>query len=365
MKRTNSFYFLIALLLSNNLLALQGGALKNYFESSLEKERLKFQSCVRNEGLNIKNINDTRCIRSTKLDNAYYLLNNKRIKSNLEVYSDFERFERLSIRPPIFPQNMLNKGLQGYVLLSFDINEFGKTENIEVIKELCGDVRSPFAEFNDCTGFKNSAIFAAKKIIYKPAQLYGKAIRTNNNLHRFTFVFSQEPVSINKRERVAAKKSEKALASGNYKTAFEEATKSSLDHKLLDFLASKAKFYSQDYDGSVTYMDKFIEKSKNSINNFSDAMMAESFSILIASLFNQNKFNKILDYEEAYSTYLEAEGGFEELFATTNLYIAISFINTGSLEDGVFYLGLASKHSSNAAQQEYITNLFNQISTYL
>lgn len=365
MKLTNKFYFLIILLLSNNLLALQEGALKNYFESSLEKEKLKFQSCVRNEGLSIDSINETKCIRPTKLDNAYYLLNNKRIQSNLEAYYNYERFEKLSIRPPIYPQNMIYKDLQGYVLLSYDINELGKTENIAVIKELCGDVRSPFAEFYDCTGFKNSAIAAAKKIIYKPAQLYGKAIRTNNVEHRFTFTFSPEPVLISKKERVAAKKLEKALASGKYKTAFEEATKLSLDHKLLDFLASKAKFYSQDYEGAVTHMNKFIEKSKNSINHFSDEMMAESFSILIASLFNQNKFSQILDYEETYSTYLEAEGGFEELFATTNLYISISFINTGNLEDGVFYLGLASKHSTNEAQQEYIASLFNQISAYL
>ena len=365
MKLTNKFYFLIILLLSNNLLALQEGVLKNYFKSSLEKEKLKFQSCVKNEGLSLDSIDETKCTRSAKLDNAYYLLNNKNVKSNLEAYDNYEPFEKLLIRPPAYPQNMIYKGLQGYVLLSYDINEFGKTENITVIKELCGDVRSPFAEFNNCTGFKNSAIAAAKKIIYKPAQLYGKAIRTNDAQHRFTFTFSPEPVLISKKERVATKKSEKALASGKYKTAFEEATKLSLDHKLLDFLASKAKFYSQDYEGAVTYMNKFIEKTKNSINHFSDEMMAESFSILIASLFNQNKFSKILDYEEAYSTYLEAEGGFEELLATTNLYISISFINTGNLEDGVFYLGLASKHSTSEAQQEYIENLFNQISAYL
>ena len=343
---------------------MQEGALKNYFESSLEREKLKFQSCVKNEGLSFEGIDETKCIRSAKLDNAYYLLNNKRIKSNLEVYNDYQRFEKLSTRPPIYPANMQSQNLQGYVLLSFDINELGKTKNIEVIQELCGDVRSPYAEFKDCSGFKNSAIASAKKITYKPAQLSGKAIRTNKNLHRFTFVL-QEPLHISNKERLAARKSERALTSGNYKAAFEEATKSSLDHKLLDFLASKAKFYSLDYDGAITYMNKFIEKSKNSISDFSDEMMAESFSILIAALFNQNKFNEIISYEQAYLTYLEAEGGFEELFATTNLYMSISFINTGNLEDGIFYLGLASKHSTNEAQQEYIVSLFNQISAYL
>lgn len=364
MKPTNKFYLLIILLLSNNLLALQEGALKNYFESSLEKEKLKFQSCVKNEGLSFDNIDETKCIRPTKLDNAYYLLKNKRIKSNLEVYNNYQRFKKLSIRPPIYPGNMESQNIQGYVLLSFDINVLGKTENIEVLEELCGDVRSPYTEFKNCTGFKNSAIAAAKKITYKPAQLNGKVIRTNNNLHRFTYII-EEPLHISNKERMAARKSEKALTSGNYKTAFEEATKSSLDHMLLDFLASKAKFYSQDYDEAIIYMTKFIEKSKNSTNDFSDEIMAESFSILIASFFNQNKFTHILDYEEAYSKYLEMEGGFEELLATTNLYISISFINTGNLEEGVFYLGLASKHSANAAQQEYIASLFNQISAYL
>ncbi|MBC7660851.1 MAG: TonB family protein [Chitinophagaceae bacterium] len=47
------------------------------------------------------------------------------------VTSNAEPIEKI---PPTFPQEARVKGVEGYVLLKFDISEEGKAENIEVIK---------------------------------------------------------------------------------------------------------------------------------------------------------------------------------------------------------------------------------------
>lgn len=346
-------------------MAMPESELKDYFEEIFQEKKSNFLTCISNEGIGVEDIAITKCKRSKILNDAYFLLNDNRPKSDFDILPDYKRFKKISSHPISYPRNMLESGTQGRVILSFDITKLGKTENIRVRKELCGDIRSPYTKFKECRGFKKSAIAAAKRMKYEPSQIGGTSVRTNNVLHSITYSFVPRPVSMSKKERFVAAKSEEALAAGNYKKAFEEATQPNLNHRMLDFLAAKAKFYLQDYEEATVFMEKFIQRSKNAKSHFSDSMMAESFSIMIASLFNQNKFEEIIAYEDGYATYIEEDNDFADLFSTTSLYISISFINTGNLEDGVFYLGLASKHSTNAAQQEYIASLFNQISAYL
>jgi uncharacterized membrane protein (UPF0127 family) len=94
-------------------------------------------------------------------------------------------------------------------------------------------------------------------------------------------------------------------------------------------------------------------------------MMVESLSILIASLFNQNKFNEIIDREKTLLFLFKRKRWIQRILATTNLYIGIAFINTGNLHDGIFYLGMALKNSNSQDQKDYILNLYNQVSNYL
>jgi len=364
MKLTNTIKLGVLLLSSSTLLAFDSGAFKQYFIDSSEEELIQFRSCIQNEGLDVKNQINTKCQISKKLSNATFLIADYNI-NKFNILPNYKSYKKISSSKIRYPKNMLNQKKEGYIALSFDINELGRAEDVKVIEELCGNVKSPFTQYKECKGFEGAAVYALKRFIYEPSQYDGKAIRTNNVEARLTFFYEPSPVTISKRERLAASKSEKAFSSGNYEKAFEEAARPNLDHRMLDFLASKAKFYLQEYEEAAYHMNRFIADSENSKNQFSESMMAESLSIVVTSLFNQNKFSEIVEYEKAYAVYFKERKGFKELLVTTNLYIGIAFINTGNLQDGIFYLGLAYKYSNNQIQQDYISNLYNQVSSYL
>ena len=365
MKLTNLFKLSVLLLSASSLLAFDDGGFKQYFKDTAKEEIIQFRSCIQNEGLDVKNQINTKCQISKKLSNAAFLIEDYNI-NKFNILPNYKSYKKISSSKIRYPKHMLNQKKEGYISLSFDINEQGRVEDIKVIEELCGNVKSPFTKYKECKGFERAAVYALKKrFFYEPSQYDGKAIRTNNVKARLSFFYEPSPVTISKRERSAAAKSEKAFSLGNYEKAFEEAAMPNLDHRMLDFLASKAKFYLQEYEEAANYMNRFITDSANSENQFSESMMAESLSIMITSLFNQNKFSEIVEYEKAYSVYFKERKGFKELLVTTNLYIGIAFINTGNLQDGIFYLGMASKYSDSQPQKDYILNLYNQVSNYL
>ena len=62
--------------------------------------------------------------------------------------------------PPIYPKNLLRKGVEGCAMLKFTVNEKGKTENIEV-------------EWSTNAEFNKSAIESAKKYEYSPPLMAG------------------------------------------------------------------------------------------------------------------------------------------------------------------------------------------------
>ena len=366
MKPTRTSAFLILLSMTSSIFAIEEGSFKNYFKKSLEQEKVYFLECLKQEGLELEDQVNTKCTISKLFEQAYFLLNNEWPKNSINQIPNYVRFEKTSYKSPIFPSHMNVKGLQGYVLVNYDINKMGLVENVKAINGFCGNIISPFAEFKTCNGFNISALRSAQTFVYKPAHFDGRPIRVNNVQHKFTFILSEpEPVHIDRSDRAASKRSQKELDAGNYQGAFIEATKLETNHRKLDFLAAKAKFYMQDYVASSKYMNQFITKSKISSGQYPEPMMVESLSILIASLFNQNKFNEIIEHEKTYSLYLKERDGYKEILTTTNLYIGIAFINTGNLQDGIFYLGMASKHSDSQIQKDYILNLYNQVSNYL
>ena len=364
MKLTNLFKLSVLLLSASSLLAFDDGVFKQYFKDTIKEEIIQFRSCIQNEGLAAENQINSKCQISKTLSKSSFLITNYNI-NNFNILPNYKSYKKISSNKIRYPKNMLNQTKQGYITLSFDINKLGRVEDIKVIEELCGNVKSPFTQYKECKGFEGAAVYGLKRSIYEPSQYDGKAIRTNNVKARLTFFYEPKPIAISKRERLAATKSEKAFALGNYEKAFEEATGPNLDHRMLDFLASKAKLYLQEYEEAANHMNRFITDSENSKNQFSESMMAESLSIMVTSLFNQNKFSEIVEYEKAYAVYFKERKGFKELLVTTNLYIGIAFINTGNLQDGIFYLGLAYKYSNNQNQKDYILNLYNQVSSYL
>ena len=81
---------------------------------------------------------------------------------------------------PSYPRRAAIEGIEGFVILKFDITETGQTDNISVLQA------SPPQIFN------SSAIQALKQWKYKAKQVEGKPIRQNNLKVQLDFTLQKE-----------------------------------------------------------------------------------------------------------------------------------------------------------------------------
>ena len=89
-----------------------------------------------------------------------------------------------------YPTRALEKGVEGYAIVSFTVTESGSVEDAKVIEGYCGDPTGPQSELRPCNMFDSSAARAAEKFKYKPKRLNNTAIKTYDVTRKFTYAFS-------------------------------------------------------------------------------------------------------------------------------------------------------------------------------
>ena len=93
---------------------------------------------------------------------------------------------------PVYPRRAKERGTQGYTLVKFTITEIGTVEDVIVVEGYCGDPTNPETVFRPCSMFNSSSSRAALKLKYKTKVVNGKAVSTEDVLHRFTFVMAND-----------------------------------------------------------------------------------------------------------------------------------------------------------------------------
>ena len=93
---------------------------------------------------------------------------------------------------PVYPGRAKERGTQGYSLVKFTITETGTVEDVIVVEGYCGDPTNPETVFRPCSMFNSSSSRAALKLKYKTKVVNGKAVSTEDVLHRFTFVMADD-----------------------------------------------------------------------------------------------------------------------------------------------------------------------------
>ena len=86
---------------------------------------------------------------------------------------------------PVYPPSALEFGYWGEVIVSFDILESGKVDNVKKVSSVCFNDLGNRDE--DCKRFDNSTLAAARKLEYYPLVINGEAVRVNNVPHKFSF----------------------------------------------------------------------------------------------------------------------------------------------------------------------------------
>ena len=83
------------------------------------------------------------------------------------------------------------------------------------------------------------------------------------------------------------------------------------------------------------------------------------------SLNNNIKIKIIINLEEEFSIYSKERADYRKLLVMTNFYYGVSYINTGNITKGAYYLGFAAKNTESKDQLDYINSVIDQISSYL
>lgn len=361
--KTLTGFFIIIFSVSIN--ATTNIVLKNYFEKTFLEEKAKFLECVAQEGLPENNQLYSSCEITNKLSDAAFILYGIKRLSAIDLLDHLKKYRPIKKEPPMYPTEMLKKSEMGYVILKFDISMSGRTTNHTVLEGFCGNIFNPLAVFQACKDFNNSALRAAKKLLYEPSHANGFPIDTKDVKHRFTFVMAEEEtVQINKGVN-AYKKLIKAINQNDFDKALMIAIKNIENDSLFLYQKAITEFYMNDFEQSIETFQKFLDRISKENKGINERYFVMSFSMQVAALFNLGRYQEVINFEQSYKGYLSERKKYRELLSITNFYIGASFANVGKFHKAAYYIALADSASSSKTQSDYFKRVVNQISSYL
>lgn len=361
------FLFVFILNLSFEVEGKTNQYLINYYQKIYEVEKNKFLNCLDQENLPPIEKIYTSCKVSDSLEDALYILFNKKntYENYLEFLPEFKKYKKKNKTDLVYPRSMQERGISGYVIIEYDISESGQTSNHKVLKSMCGNLQSPIAKLIECSGFNARSISTAKAIKYQPTLFNGMPIKHLGAKHRFTYAMAQDKKIHLKSGAKSYNKAIKAIQNNDYKSALE-VVNNNLDRDPY-FLYQKAAiyFYKKEYDKSIYLFEDFFERVSIENKEIYEQYHLSAFSMLIAAMFSTGKNNEIIQLENAYRDYVIEKDRYQDLLSMTNFYIGAAYINSGNIPKGAFYMTLASRNASSKAQSDYFDSFIDRISNYL
>jgi len=339
--------------------------LKNYFEKTFLEEKVKFLECVEQEGLPDNNQLYSSCEITDKLSDAAFILYDIKSISAINLLDHIKKYRPIRKEPAMYPSEMLKKSEMGYVILKFDISKSGKTINHTILEGLCGNIFNPLTVFQACEDFNNSALRAAKKLLYEPSRANGLPIETKDVKHRFTFLMAEkETIHIDKGVN-AYKKLIKAINKNDFDNALMIANKNIKNDSLFLYQKAITEFYMNDFEKSIETFQNFLDRILEENKDIDERYFVMSFSMQVAALFNLGRYQEVINLEQSYKGYLFERKKYRELLSITNFYIGASFANVGNFHRAAYYIALADNASSSKTQSDYFKTVVSQISSYL
>ena len=339
--------------------------LLNYFEKAYQNEKNNFLRCVEIENLPPIEQIYTKCKITDIFSDAAYIIYDNRNLNPEDILNKVQKFKAIKKTAPAYPKNMQKRGQMGYAIVKFDINKLGITENFEVVDGFCGNIYNPMTEFKKCRSFNLSSINAAKKLTYSPSLFNGLPIKHKEVLHRFTYVMAQEKNVVLKKGAREYNKLIKAMVRNDYENALVIANKYINYDIFFTYQKAVIKFYMKEYAESIDLFNEFSETITKEGREVNEEYHLKSFSMIVVALFNLSRFQNIVDIEKNYRPYVIERNKYESLLSMSNFYIGASFINTGNVQKGAFYMTLASRTASSKAQSDYFDAYIDRISNYL
>ena len=338
---------------------------KKYFSNIYNEEIIKFKACIQKEDLLEDNHINTSCEISDAIQDAAFILKDKKNLQAIDLLDRYTKFKKTKNRTPRYPKNMLEFGETGYAVIEFDITEKGKIANEEVIEGWCGNVSSPFTEFQPCSFFNREALTALVKFKYKPSMLNNKPIYTKGVKHKFTFSLNPKLSKMKDEVDKAYDKVRNRIIDKDYDQAVSIAESYLEYDDIFHFEKARALYFNEEYLKASESLFSFIDSLDGEKYRYPEEVLLSSLIILVDSLYFAEQFEKIIDLDRNISFYIQEKPKFRRNLAMTSLYLGTSYVNLGYSQKGMYHLSIARKYAVSDEQVRYIDNVINQAANYL
>ncbi len=358
----------LALFFIQNIEAYKNSVLRDYFVMTYENEKKMFQECIGNEGLKNEKKIYTKCEINKNFSKAYYSLYDKKLKIT-DLIKDFEAPVR-SYTPKVrYPEVAQQRGMEGYVIVSFDISIEGITTNHNIKESVCGRFTYVFSDLNNCNIFNASALNAARQLSYMPAKYDNQNIDMLDSAHRFTYKMSKDgkaPLDVKKNKLQVFIEADRNIKLSKYEEGKTLATKNLKYDEIFYVLIAQAELNLKNFEGARENILNYIDYAKSKNPNVPFEIGITSAIIYLESLYQLSLYDEIADFEESFFEYLDTNDGiYNDLFNNSYLYFALVFANKGDIFNTAYYLNQAYKYSNSDHQREFIDNYVQRISSYL
>ena len=309
----------------------QNSKLISYVKKIYEKELNLFELCLKKEGLvGSAQIKSTCSIDG--LSKPYKILNNFK-DPTIPVFLQGFKLPKSTKKPRLYyPQIAQKKGITGFAIVSFDIDEQGNTINHSISPPFSHEI------------FHSEALKAAKKLKYAPLTFESVPIEYPNYKHKFTFILESDALDLGRYSR-AANKISKLIRREKFEAAERECIDRIQEEPFFYYQLSVSQFQQNKFNEAANSAQNFLklEASKNlSLPEY--YFLANAVTIYAESLYRAEKYNELTKAEEIlFKVSREKEAKPRILWA--NLFLGTAFIYEEKYLEAIYYLSLTKYYA--------------------
>ena len=333
---------------------LLGPNTKNLVENAFNQELKQFNVCISGEGLIGKEQINTQCTQKG-LQKYYEILNQVQdtdLTFFLEGFAAPKALKKLQVK---YPKKAQQKGITGFAIVSYDLDESGRTTNHKIIPPLSHSI------------FHNEALNAAKKLKYKPLKYNGKPVAYPNMKHRFTFVLESDSIDLG-----SAANSFNRITRLLRKKKYTEAEKLASDNLENDpffyFQLALAKSKQKKYEEAAnSALEFFNQQDAHDLKLPEYYFLSHAALIYAESLYKDNNFEELINAEAMLDNLAQGKK-YENDILWTKIYLGVGLVNTDRMLDGIYYLNsvkLSAKKNKNDGMIKIVDSILLNIENAL
>jgi len=200
---------------------------------------------------------------------------------------------------PVYPTRALENGIQGYVIVAFNINKKGTPENIYKVESSCTLKNGKINK--GCEVFDKAVIEAAEKVKYYPATINGEPVEVTKVPHKITFELEgQDNEVVAEYPKRILRKIEQFTNKKQWILLEDYARDLHGRYELKYYWIAEAQFHKQNFDDA-----KINYKRLLSFDAVADKVKGSARERLLQMNYSENNFDERGGYCTASGSYIQ------------------------------------------------------------